>query len=696
MKRRGLTVILATTVFLGGVLPTNGWANESYYQATSQLELENIIFSAIHQRETAFKVRYSGEASDIKGLVRIARDKAVARDPYDESSISLISGFKISSSPGQADISFEGFQYFTTAEQEQYVDQQVERIAGEVITEGMTEQAKLQAVHTYIINHVDYDDTLAGYTAYSALKDGVTVCNGYVQLAYKLLNRVGIETKMVKGTVITNGNPKDHAWVLVKIGGVWYHLDPTLNDTQAGAGTYKYYALSDTDISVDHSFNHADYPAAPQTYPKNQGNDTPTNPGREPSGSSSGGTAPNTTRYFVESVSGTAVRASLDVTQVETFIAKSEAALGIYELAVVSKGDSYEISLPVTVLDKLAAKNPRALLRVTTSLGGYELPVQGIRQGLNNEGIQDSGNEVFVHITKVTGNEATKVNQLVKQAGWSLVSDPVQFVLQVEHKGSKRTLQGLKQFVQRSLMVSTSNQAVGLMYSPTQERLVPVPTGFASSGNQKIANLATPKDGIFLVATTKPVEFTDLSGHWAKSNVERMAGRLIVQGKDTRRFDPQGQVTRAEFAAILVRALGLTPEGSNHQSTGQQVFTDVTTGWYVEPVSIAMNSGLITGHSDGTFRPQGAITRQEMAVMINRAMSLADKEVTLSGQQVGLDKFADQGQIKDWAKDAVAKANYAKIIQGNQFGNFAPQALATRAEAVTMLDRALRYMEFIE
>lgn len=240
-------------------------ANATVYTAFSASDMENIISAAIKGRVEAFKIIYTGDTGNIMNDIRQARDSAVKEDQYEEGCISLIAGFTVSNSADHADISFDSFKYYTTKEQEQYVDQKVQAIVSGIINPHMSGDQKERAVYDYIIRSVTYDYTLEGYTAYSALKNGSTVCNGYVQLAYRLLKAAGIETMIVKGKY----SGRDHEWNLARINNHWYHLDTTLEDTLSGAansGKYRYFNLTDDEISVSHQYNKADYPTADTRY----------------------------------------------------------------------------------------------------------------------------------------------------------------------------------------------------------------------------------------------------------------------------------------------------------------------------------------------------------------------------------------------------------------------------------------------
>lgn len=516
--KKVLIVYLTGIMFISLLFPTGAWAAEPVYQAGSMAELENVIFNAIKSREKSFKVRFLTNTVNVKGDIKTARDNAVVREPYEEGSIGLISGFKISSYTGYADISFDSFQYFTTKEQEQFVDQEVERITAKLISDKMNDHAKVKAIHEYIINQVDYDYSLAGYTAYSALTKGVTVCNGYVQLAYRLLNRIGIETKIVKGTLELNGTVRDHAWLLVKIDGSWFHLDPTLNDTLSGSGSspYKYYNLSDAEILVDHRFSQLAYPAAPNKYQmpaKNGGN----------SGDFAG--------YFSEKHIANKVVAALDKARALALIESSDANRVLYELELKSKGNNFEIKIPIEVFSKLANKNQVGILRVKTSIGWYDVPAEGIVSTPTPMVMKEPDANLIITISKLEGSVAKDAARITAKAGLKLASDPIRFILEVERNGVREQVSLFSKFVVRSIVLQRKidvDGAVGLLYIPETGEIRPVPAVFSDISGKVLTRLHLRENGIFLVAVDSRKQFADLKKH----------------------RDPKRKVTRAEFAAV--------------------------------------------------------------------------------------------------------------------------------------------------
>lgn len=178
-------------------------------------------------------------------------------------------------------------------------------------------------------------------------------------------------------------------------------------------------------------------------------------------------------------------------------------------------------------------------------------------------------------------------------------------------------------------------------------------------------------------------EFTDIADHWARADIQLLASRHIVKGKQPGIFDPEAQVTRAEFTALLVRALGLKGAG-----VAQPTFTDVTLShWSCSEVETAVQNGLVARTDQ--FRPEDPISRQEMAVMVSRAMTLRGVPQPGVPAESVLVKYKDRGRIAGWAQEAVSHATQRGVITGYPTGRFEPEATATRAEAVTVLKRLM-------
>ncbi|MDP2857503.1 MAG: S-layer homology domain-containing protein [Bacillota bacterium] len=188
-------------------------------------------------------------------------------------------------------------------------------------------------------------------------------------------------------------------------------------------------------------------------------------------------------------------------------------------------------------------------------------------------------------------------------------------------------------------------------------------------------------------------EFTDTALHWAYNDIVAMAARAVAMGMPDGSFAPDARVTRAQFAALLTRTLGKSPA----EPAGR--FSDVRPwAWYYDAVETAASLGLVKGYENGTFKPDAQISRQEMATMVTRAMGLLKTLTALDAASVDatLLVFADTPNIGTWAKESVAQAVKAGIVQGRTPTTFQPAADSTRAESVVMLKRLLKASGYIQ
>lgn len=191
-------------------------------------------------------------------------------------------------------------------------------------------------------------------------------------------------------------------------------------------------------------------------------------------------------------------------------------------------------------------------------------------------------------------------------------------------------------------------------------------------------------------ATTAPVKvsFVDVpNGMWAKSFIEDITANGVAIPLTNNEFLPESNITRAEFSALLVQALKLnTADGTN-------TFTDVKAGeWYEKYVIAAVKAGLIQGNGDGTFMPNGTLSRQDMAVIMSRAMKIAKGIETETDGKAYL-TFTDNGAIESYAQKAIATAVKYGVIIGKPGKVFDPANSVTRAEAAKVISKILGKLE---
>ena len=174
-------------------------------------------------------------------------------------------------------------------------------------------------------------------------------------------------------------------------------------------------------------------------------------------------------------------------------------------------------------------------------------------------------------------------------------------------------------------------------------------------------------------------QLTDIEGHPSKAEIEQAVEMGIVLGYEDGTFKPDGKVTRAEFASMII--IGLKPEG---EGTLLPFKDNNTVGsWALPALQQAYKLDIIHGYSDNTIRPNNNITHSEMATMVINASKLPVSNKTTS--------FADDAEIPAWAKPYVSTAEETGIIivGGSPNSKFKPQALTTRAEAAAAIVRML-------
>ncbi|CAM3791339.1 polysaccharide deacetylase family protein [Alkalicoccus chagannorensis] len=177
--------------------------------------------------------------------------------------------------------------------------------------------------------------------------------------------------------------------------------------------------------------------------------------------------------------------------------------------------------------------------------------------------------------------------------------------------------------------------------------------------------------------------FSDIAGNWARSEIQTMAEQQYVFGRSPGLFVPGGDVTRAEFAALLTRVLELDT------NLDGPPFADINTAdWYAPYAAAVKNAGMMTGYPAGgstVFRPDQKISREEVAVVLVRALE-AETGSTLPSQPL---TFADRGTIADWAESSVARVTEAGLMRGRTSTTFDPKGVTTRAESAVVMYRLL-------
>jgi hypothetical protein len=193
----------------------------------------------------------------------------------------------------------------------------------------------------------------------------------------------------------------------------------------------------------------------------------------------------------------------------------------------------------------------------------------------------------------------------------------------------------------------------------------------------KFAVQASDKEEIIEIdeALTNVVEFDDIAEHWAAASIQELVQLEVINGYPDNTFKPDNSMTRSEFVTIIVKAFNL----ESQEGVG---FADTSNHWAESEIGIAAALGIVTGYTEGTFGPDDLITREQMAAIIIRAANITAEDAGI--------EFTDSSEVSDWAHTVLAAAVAEGLIDGYEDGTIKPQANTTRAEAVTVILRALQ------
>ena len=175
--------------------------------------------------------------------------------------------------------------------------------------------------------------------------------------------------------------------------------------------------------------------------------------------------------------------------------------------------------------------------------------------------------------------------------------------------------------------------------------------------------------------------FTDVrEGDWFYDPVCYVYSQGLMTGTSATTFEPNISLSRAMLVAVLHRL-----EGSPAASAGD--FTDVAEGdWYAQAVNWAASVGVVNGFDDGTFQPNAAITREQLAAVLRNYAAYKGLDVSASGS---LSTFTDAARVSDWAKESVEWAVGSGLLGGYEDSTLQPQGTTTRAEVASVLQRYL-------
>ena len=374
------------------------------------------------------------------------------------------------------------------------------------------------------------------------------------------------------------------------------------------------------------------------------------------------------------------------------------------------KGNGTVFTIPVGVgsdivigtLNGHTVKNmadKESVLEIKTEQYTYTLPVSQIDIDAVSDQLGKQVDmkdiEVSVKVSEPSSETVKIMKDTANKNNYQIVVKPVEFEISCTSGDKTVRLSRFNAYVERMIAIPEGIDpykiSTGIVLND-DGTFFHVPTAIVIIDGKHYAKINSLNNSVYSVIYS-PKAFKDLENHWAKKEVEDMASRLIISGVGEGLFQPERSITRAEFSAIMVRALGLRAKeySKEYEEEYNEEFSDVKSGeWYTEDIKTISQYNLVKGYGDGTFKPDGNITRQEAMTILVRAMTITKlgEEDMLDAGEI-LTAFSDDDEISNWAKDSVVKCLETGIVSGRDTGKIAPQENITRAEAVVMVRRLL-------
>ncbi|MFC3747616.1 immunoglobulin-like domain-containing protein, partial [Paenibacillus sp. GCM10012306] len=376
---------------------------------------------------------------------------------------------------------------------------------------------------------------------------------------------------------------------------------------------------------------------------------------------------------------------------------QTEKTESILTVPPVTAVNNVEVEINGQLLKLMAEKSN--VLRFETENATYIFPVtaidlKGLLDSLSNP--SDLNNVKFkISISTTEAATAAKIKEQVKNGQADMLITPVDFEVTGSYNGKVVNVDGFNRYVARLIKLSSSinpeNVTTGV-YIRKDGQIAHIPTIVETINGVPYAKVQSLYNGIFTLVN-HPLKFKDVESHWSKAEVNDLASRLVVFGTDKEHFTPTRDITRAEFAAIVVRALGL-----KHGDSKGNPFSDVKdTAWYAESIQTALEFGIIDGYNGGKFGPMDPITREQAMTMIARAMKITGLKVEFKEGEADtlLAAFKDSSQSSAWAKESIAACVKAGIVTGKSDTTIAPKDAITRAEVAKIIAKLLQKSNLI-
>lgn len=397
----------------------------------------------------------------------------------------------------------------------------------------------------------------------------------------------------------------------------------------------------------------------------------------------------------IERLSGQSV-VTLDEWKALSAIRSAVTGTTYLTISVPTNDKLAQVTVPTSVIKELSDRfGNDAHLLIAAEAGSYDLPLNAINQVLIDKVKKSASGGLKFSIGTASAADALTIQQKMRDQGMnSRLVAPVQFQVQALFDGqSVPILDYGNRFVQYSIDLTGASLTAGhkssaLFYNPQDAHVVPAPSKLYRDavGHGKMV-IKRSGNGIY-VPIQDQKSFSDITYAPQKEKILELSARHIVNGRTTSSFEPNGNITRAEFATLMMLSLGVTDK------QGTLMFRDVPQNtWFTKPVAIGSSLGLISGHDQWTFAPHDPITREQIASLMVRCLSFVEQRPYVDTTRI-LGQVQDRNKLSSWAREDVALAISIGILDKNTT-YVDPLRPATRAESVDMLYNLLQHLQML-
>ena len=348
-------------------------------------------------------------------------------------------------------------------------------------------------------------------------------------------------------------------------------------------------------------------------------------------------------------------------------------------------------------------ENKNAILEIKAGNICYTIPAEDINidsvsKKLGTQ-IQLKDIQVNISVSKSSKETITKAEISARKNNHQLVVNPVEFEVTCQHGKDTVNVSKFNSYVMRTVEIpdgfDLTNITTGVVLNE-DGTFSHVPTEVYKK-NEKDKDTGRDVEKYYakinsLTNSTytvifNPITFNDVKNHWSKNYVNDVGSRLIDDGIGNKNFAPNRAITRAEFASMIVKALGIKATDLTEK------FSDVKkSDSSYNYINAAYEYGILAGYPNGKFGPQDLITREQAMTMLAKAMEITGMDVSVTDIDVSdqLKKFIDNTNISAYAKKTATVCVKNNIFAGDTKGRLTPKDNFTRAESATVLIKLLR------